>query len=31
VEFNAFENMFYKDILAHLRHRTFREMKRIFL
>jgi hypothetical protein len=27
VEFNAFERMFYKDILSHLRHRTFHELK----
>jgi hypothetical protein len=31
VEFNSFEFMFCKDILAHLRHRTFCEMERIFL
>jgi hypothetical protein len=30
VEFNAFECMFCKDTLAHLRHRTFREMERVF-
>jgi hypothetical protein len=30
VEFNAFGHMLCKDILAHLRHHTFREMKRVF-
>jgi hypothetical protein len=31
VEFSVFELMFCKDILAHLRHRIFREMEQDFL
>jgi hypothetical protein len=31
VEFSVFEHMFCKDILAHLRHRIFREMEQDFL
>jgi hypothetical protein len=31
VEFNAFEHLFCKDILAHLRHHTFHAMERVFL
>jgi hypothetical protein len=31
VELDVFERMFCKDILAHLRHCTFREMEQVFL